>query len=409
MLHFGELTVGGITLSSLYMSYLMCGYAATLALVLAGCRVVARCVSGLRGVNWLSWALFFALAGVLLLAIRPFAPAWMTILVANEALFVSSLLLYCAAADVLAIRMGFRSWGIFLLAIALAVNGYFTYFHLSLAARILNSSGTCALYATATAVLLFQYEEQRTDLAGLVATLQFPAMALAWLQMLTAAQHILRCVLTVLYPPGDFAHIDLIQLGFSYANLVLNLGTGCGLIWLALCGHRRDLQRIARTDSLTGLLNRRAFEEMLTRELQRVKHNGKSLVLLLLDIDRFKVVNDTWGHLAGDRVIRRVSSALQKGLRPSDVLSRIGGDEFVALLRGATTMQAKEISERLREEIVNLTGLPGGAQITVSIGVVQSRPDETPEELFHRCDEAMYRSKDRGRNLVTVSELPSGG
>jgi diguanylate cyclase (GGDEF)-like protein len=409
MLHFEELTVGGITLTSLYMSYLMCGYAATLALVLAGCRVVVRCVPGLRGVNWLSWALFCALAGVLLLAIRPFAPAWMTILAANEALFVSSLLLYCAAADVLAIRMDFRSWGIWLLAIAFTVNGYFTYFHPSLTARILNSSGTCALYAVATAALLFQYEEEQTDLAGLVATLQFPTMALAWLQVLTAAQHILRCVLTELYPPGDFAHIDLIQLGFSYASMVLNLGTGCGLIWLALCGHRQDLQRIARTDSLTGLLNRRAFEEMLARELQRVKRNGKSLVLLLLDIDRFKVVNDTWGHLAGDRVIRQVSNTLQKGLRPSDALSRVGGEEFVALLRDATTMQAEEIAERLRTEIADLTGLPDGAQITISIGVAQSHPDETPEELFHRCDQAMYRSKNSGRNLVTVSELPSGG
>jgi hypothetical protein len=135
--------------------------------------------------------------------------------------------------------MDFRSLGIWLLGIAFVVNGYFTYFHPSLTARILNSSGIYALYAVATAALLFQYEEQRTDLAGLVATLQFPTMALAWLQVLSAVQHILRCVLTVLYPPGDFAHIDLVQLGFSYANMVLNLGTGCGLIWLALCGHRR--------------------------------------------------------------------------------------------------------------------------------------------------------------------------
>jgi diguanylate cyclase (GGDEF)-like protein len=132
-------------------------------------------------------------------------------------------------------------------------------------------------------------------------------------------------------------------------------------------------------------------------------------VLLLLDIDRFKVVNDTWGHLAGDRVIRQVSNTLQKGLRPSDALSRVGGEEFVALLRDATTMQAEEIAERLRTEIADLTGWPGGAQITISIGVAQSHPDETPEELFHRCDQAMYRSKNSGRNLVTVSELPSGG
>jgi two-component system cell cycle response regulator len=153
------------------------------------------------------------------------------------------------------------------------------------------------------------------------------------------------------------------------------------------------------------LLNRRAFEKILARELHRASLLGRSLALLMLDIDRFKMVNDTWGHQAGDEVIRQVSSTLQKGLRPSDALSRIGGEEFVGLLRDAALAQAKEIAERLRAEIANLTGLPGGAQITISIGVALNRENETPEDLFQRCDEAMYLSKERGRNFVTVSEI----
>ncbi len=391
----------------MYMTDLMLGYAATLALVLAGCRVSARSVPGLRGVSRLSWALSFGMAGVLLLAMRPFAPAWITILVANEALFVSSLLFYCAAADTLAVSMRFLSWGIGLSVAAFAANDYFTYFHPDLTARILTGSGLCAVYAVATAALFFRYEDEHVDWAGLAPTLRFPIAALAWLLTLIAAQHALRCMLTVLYPPGDFAHIDLIQLGFSYANMVLNLSAGCGLVWLALCIHRRDLHKIARSDVLTGLLNRRAFEEVLTRELRRANHMGHSLVILLLDIDRFKVVNDTWGHPAGDKVIQQVSGALQKSLRPSDALARVGGEEFVALLRDASMEQTEEIAERLRAEIANLTGLPGGAQVTVSIGAARSRQDETSEELFRRCDQAMYRSKERGRNLVTVSEFLS--
>jgi diguanylate cyclase (GGDEF)-like protein len=389
----------------MYMSYLMWGYAATLALVLAGYHVSARSIPGLRGVSRLSWALSLGLAGVLLLAMRPFAPDWITILAANEALLVSSLLIYCAAADTLDVPMRFLPWGIGLLMAAFGVNGYFTYFHPALTARILNHSGTSAVVASATAALLFQYEEKHANLAGLVPTLGFPTAALAWLQTLTAAQHLLRCVLTELYPPGDLAHVDLVQLGFSYSNMVLNLGVGCGLIWLALCIHRRDLQTIAQTDGLTGLLNRRTFEELLARELRRANHTGKSLALLLLDIDWFKVVNDTWGHQAGDEVIRRVSSTLQKGLRPSDALSRVGGEEFVGLLRDTGVVRAGQVAERLRAEIASLTGLPGGAQITASIGVAASRENETPEELFRRCDEAMYRSKREGRNLVTMSEF----
>jgi diguanylate cyclase (GGDEF)-like protein len=336
---------------------------------------------------------------------RFFAPAWVTVLVANASLFASSLLIYCATAETLAVRMRFLPWGIALLVAALATNAYFTYLHPELTVRILIYSGTSAVYSVATAVLLFQPDNPPARFAGLVSTLRFPTAALAWLQMLIVAQYTLRCVLTAWYPPGDFVYIDLIQLSFSYAIMVLNLAAGCGLIWLALCIHRRDLEMVARTDSLTGLLNRRAFEEMLSRQLRRANHTGRFLALLLLDIDRFKVVNDTWGHLAGDRVIQKVSSTLLEGLRPSDVLSRIGGEEFIALLQDATVAQAEEVAERLRTEIADLTGLPGNAQITISIGVAQSRQDEKPDELFHRCDKAMYCSKLGGRNLITVSEV----
>ncbi len=389
----------------MYMTYLMCGYATTLALLLTGYRVSARSIPGLRGIGRLSWALIFGINGVLFLALRPFAPAWITILAANEVLFVSLLLVYIAAAEILAVRMRFLAYGIGLLAVALAINGYFTYFHPALTVRIVSGSGVCAIYAAATATLFFRYKEPHVDMVELMPALRFPAAALAWLETLTAVQHVFRAMLTLVYPPGDFTHIDLIQLGFSYSNMMLSLGAGCGLIWLSLCIHRRDLQIAAQTDALTGLLNRRVFEEMMARELHRANYGNRPLVLLLLDIDQFKVVNDTWGHLAGDKVIRRVSGALQEGLRTSDVLFRIGGEEFVGLLRDATVAQAEEIAERLRIEIANLAGLPGGAQVTISIGVAQSHQDETPEELFHRCDQAMYLSKERGRNLVTVSEF----
>ncbi|HEY0307981.1 MAG TPA: GGDEF domain-containing protein [Acidobacteriaceae bacterium] len=383
--------------------YLMCGYAATLALVLVGCRVSLRTVPALRGVGRLSWALSFGLAAVLLVAMRPFLPAWITILVANELLFISVLFIYAAVADTLAVPMRFLPWGVGLLAPALAVNAYFTYIQPDLTVRILNCSGLCAVYAVATAMMLFRYEDHYADRGGLLPTLRFATEALAWLQILTAVQHIARGVLTVLYPPGDLIHLDLIQFVFSYTNMTVNLGTGCGLIWLALCIHRRDLQMIAQSDSMTGLLNRRAFDEILARELRRANHTDRSLVLLLLDIDRFKVVNDVWGHQAGDEVIRRVSSTLLESLRPSDTIARVGGEEFAGLLRDASWEQVEEVAERLRMQVAGLMDLPGGVQITISIGVAQSDQDETPEDLFRRCDKALYRSKEAGRNLVTVS------
>jgi diguanylate cyclase (GGDEF)-like protein len=383
------------------MPYLMYGYAATLVLILAGCCVIARTVPGLRGVRLLIWALVFGLLGVILLAMRPFAPAWATILLAQGSIFVCSLLVYSAVADTLGVKAAFVPWGVGVIAAGVAANGYFTYFRADLAARILVCSACFAIFAGAKATLLFQYEEPAGDHVD-PAALRSLINALAWLQMLVVLLQFLRGILTVLYPPTQILHMGVIQSGFTYMSLMMNAGTGLGLTWLALSVHRRDLHRLAQTDSLTGLLNRRAFEEILARELKRSNQGGKAITVLQVDIDRFKQVNDRWGHQAGDEVLRRVASSLRMGLRPSDSLSRFGGEEFMILVRDVTGEQPGEIAGRLREGIAGLVDLPGGTALTVSIGVAVSRASELPEDLLRRCDEALYRSKRGGRNLVTI-------
>ena len=392
----------------MYMPYLMYGYAATVVLMMAGCCVIARTVPGLRGVRLLGWALGFGLLGIVLLAMRTFAPAWVTILLANEALFACSLLIYSATADTLDVPAPFVPWGIGIMVAALPALDYFAYFRVDLSARILICSACFAIFGGAKATMLFQYEEPPGDQAVPASALRSLIEALAWLQMLVVVLQILRGILTTLFPPTQIVHMDMIQSGFTYMNLVSNAGAGFGLTWLALSIHRRDLHRIAQTDSLTGLLNRRAFEEILARELVRSNQIGKSVAVLLVDIDRFKQVNDRWGHQAGDEVIRRVSDSLRKTMRPCDALSRFGGEEFTILLRDVNTEQSGEIAGRLRAEIAGLTDLPGEVRLTISIGVAASCPFDTSHELLRRCDEALYRSKRGGRNLVTVDRSAAG-
>jgi diguanylate cyclase (GGDEF)-like protein len=392
-----------------YLPYLMYGYAATLVLMLAGCCVIARTVPGLRGVRLLGWALAFGLLGVALIAVRPVAPAWATILLAQASLFVSSLLIYSATADALDLTAGFIPWGVAIMTAACGANACFTYIRPDLPSRILVCSACFAIFAGAKATMLFHYKEPDGEQIDAPSALQTLISALAWLQMLVVILQILRGIVTVLYPPTEIVHMDVIQSGFTYLSLMLNAGSGCGLIWLALSIHRRDLHRMAQTDGMTGLLNRRAFEEILARELVRSNQNGKSVAVLLVDIDRFKQVNDRWGHPAGDEVIRRVSDSLRNTMRPSDALSRFGGEEFMILLREVTTEQSGEIAGRLRAEIAGLTDLPGGVRLTVSIGVAASHPLDTPLELLRRCDEALYRSKRGGRNLVTVDRSAAAG
>jgi diguanylate cyclase (GGDEF)-like protein len=159
---------------------------------------------------------------------------------------------------------------------------------------------------------------------------------------------------------------------------------------------------MAQTDSLTSLLNRRAFEEILRRELLRCDRGGSIMGIMLIDLDYFKQVNDSLGHFAGDDVLRRIALVLRDGTRPSDVLGRYGGEEFVVLLRNAGLEESLIAAERIRLKIANMSGLPGSVTLTASIGVAVSLAKDTATEFLLRADEALYRSKREGRNLVSV-------
>jgi diguanylate cyclase (GGDEF)-like protein len=184
--------------------------------------------------------------------------------------------------------------------------------------------------------------------------------------------------------------------------MVLGLATVIGLLWLALTVHRQALHKMAQTDSLTSLLNRRAFEEILRRDLLRSDRSGNALGIMLIDLDYFKQVNDSLGHFAGDDVLRRIALVLRDGTRPSDVLARYGGEEFVVLLRNAGVTESMTAAERIRSQIASLGGLPGSVNLTASIGVAVCQAKDTATEFLLRADEALYRSKREGRNLVSL-------
>lgn len=155
---------------------------------------------------------------------------------------------------------------------------------------------------------------------------------------------------------------------------------------------------LARIDPLTGLLNRRAFLERCTVERMRTDRNPGPLTLVLLDLDHFKDVNDTYGHQVGDQALRDFGAALVRTLRATDVLARMGGEEFAVLLPSTDGPQALEITERLRAEVEGIA-LPGG-HLTTSIGVAVWDGAETFDSWYHRADQALYRAKTEGRNRV---------
>lgn len=170
-----------------------------------------------------------------------------------------------------------------------------------------------------------------------------------------------------------------------------------------LKGQLDNARKQATIDSLTGLHNRRGFDETLARLLMEDKAGSRNGALILLDIDNFKQVNDTYGHLVGDKVLVGVAKQLSKQMRGSDYLSRFGGDELAILLLDTSLAAAITVAENLRNSISRLRWRhpKSGkevAQITISIGIASIKPNDSVEVLLERCDKALYRAKSLGRN-----------
>jgi diguanylate cyclase (GGDEF)-like protein len=160
------------------------------------------------------------------------------------------------------------------------------------------------------------------------------------------------------------------------------------------------------TDGLTGLANRRSFDDELALEWRRAERVGDSLALLLLDLDDFKSVNDEFGHQAGDVVLRRVAAILDSGARQVDLAARYGGEEFALLAPETDTLGAKKLAERLRADLEAATiELPTGGKlsVTASIGVAVKGDLERAEQLVAAADEALYEAKRNGKNRVVTA------
>jgi diguanylate cyclase (GGDEF)-like protein len=168
------------------------------------------------------------------------------------------------------------------------------------------------------------------------------------------------------------------------------------------------LEQLAQTDPLTQLLNRRALTERITAEMERALRYDSTLALLMIDLDHFKRVNDTYGHLVGDDVLRDVAQLLSDTIRGSDIVARYGGEEFLMLLPETDDAGAEQFAERIRSAIeAHVFGKEQqhpSLHLSASIGVAMfpAARIESVEDLFARADAALYRAKADGRNRVRM-------
>jgi len=170
---------------------------------------------------------------------------------------------------------------------------------------------------------------------------------------------------------------------------------------------REELKVLATTDSLSGLCNRTEFMSLAQRELARAKKQNGELSLLMMDVDSFKHINDTFGHVAGDAVINEIGNLIKSSFRKTDIVGRIGGDEFAVLLKNTSLSEAKKAAEQFRETVAGKKITYGDHEIglTISIGaaaISENDDGSSIEDLLRKADDALYEAKARGRNRVAV-------
>ncbi len=200
----------------------------------------------------------------------------------------------------------------------------------------------------------------------------------------------------------EIGAVDYITKPFSMAIVKARVRTH-----LELKRHRDLLENLSSLDGLTGIANRRRYDEVIDREWKRCLREGKFLSLILIDIDHFKAYNDTYGHATGDECLKLVAGTLAATVcRPSDLVARYGGEEFVAVLPRTEAEGAVAVAENMREAIAALRipheSAPTDVYLTISLGVATAfpGPDASPADLARASDRALYDAKRAGRNQV---------
>jgi diguanylate cyclase (GGDEF)-like protein len=234
--------------------------------------------------------------------------------------------------------------------------------------------------------------------------------------MRTAGRYTLLGALAGLLAPGAlfvFATVSKRALDpFWLAVLLAAGGTTVFAVLGRMIGLRDErLEDLSESDALTNVANRRAFDRRLTLELSRTKRYGISSALVMIDLDRFKAINDRFGHRAGDEILRRLGSLLDSERRAGDLVARYGGEEFVAILPHTSMTAAKNWAERVRQYLAASRTHWKGTDIavTASFGVAgTSWWSATNDQLIEAADQALYEAKRRGGNVV-VDRLPDAG
>ncbi|MEK6398099.1 MAG: GGDEF domain-containing protein [Terriglobus sp.] len=354
--------------------------------------------SSLRGLGWLSGAAALSSGGLALAADYGHGPLILSVVLASELMLLANVLIELALLELLENEARTPSFNLTIVAISTVLMPFFTYEHNDYRYRTMLVAFLMMLQAGRNACLLWSRRKKNQWGAFLY--------TFAGLCSLFCCQ-LARVVIVGYYWAPNTPLADNWYQNFTLAAYLLNsLWIVSGFFWLATLQLTAKLEDMAGTDPLTRLANRRVFREWMQRELLRSLRTSVPFSLLVIDLDHFKRINDTYGHSAGDEILRTSVERMQDSVRGIDVLGRWGGEEFVALLPRSTVEAAELVAERIRKNMelpfkINSRHGVQSVVITVSLGVTSYRGgDDTIDEMFDRADAALYGAKDSGRNCI---------
>jgi diguanylate cyclase (GGDEF)-like protein len=361
--------------------------------------VIRATTPGLKGTGWLSLCALAGTAGVALVAARGHIPDGWSVVAGSGLLVAAAVLQHGAVAAFLGrghVRLGASA------ALVTAATGgvaYYTFVVNHSASRIVLLSLALALQIGWTAALLLR-EARASDA-------RTAARALGLVLALRAALHALRLALTLgRGAPADLMDGDAVQ-ALSMLGLIVGTAyTAFGFLWMTSARLLAELHHQASTDALTGLLNRRGFFDVAPRVVRAAAREGRSLAVIVADVDGLKHINDVHGHKAGDEVLCEAAEVLSRALRASDAVARLGGDEFCALVDLAVAGDADVILRRIQDAVWARNAMPGRPYaFGISVGALDLTGSKEPlKKLIHIVDKRMYAEK-RARRRGSEAEL----
>ena len=255
-----------------------------------------------------------------------------------------------------------------------------------------------------TAAILQALYVRRSSTAGRGVALVMAGTALQLLVLLLRAGSGITGALL----PQSFLQPGLLQNLTFLSTFAASLITSLGFVFMTKERADEANRRLAALDELTGVANRRSIIAALDRDVGRAIRTRESIAVMMVDIDHFKAVNDTHGHLAGDQVLRCVVDVIQHRIRAQDIVGRYGGEEFLVVLTDTSAQGAQQLAEQLRAavEATHCTYTGASISVTVSVGVFGGRlePGDSWDQLIHAADLALYRAKQGGRNRVELAQ-----